>query len=116
MTGNRLDLTGTKILTTIEVRSKRVDISSGTSNVIFAGPCLLRGVNIHTGFNAYAVTFANRTGLGDETIPAASFAGTWIPYGDSFFPDGLTATYNASATGDFTVKFIPLGAQPVGGV
>ena len=103
---NRTKVVGEQVVTTPEVRSKRVDISVGTSAVICAGPALLRGVNISTALNAYAVTFDN--GDNDDEIPAGWLAG-WLPFGDVYYPNGITATYNASATGIMNVKYIPLG-------
>lgn len=107
MSSNRLQVTGQTVLTTPEVRSKAVDISVGTSTVICAGACLLRGINVSTGFNGYGVTLVNGT-YADEMIPIGSYAGFWEPYGDAYFPNGITATYDASATGVFTCKYIPL--------
>lgn len=107
MSTNRKNVAGQTVLTVPEVRSKQVDISVGTSTVICAGACMLRGVNVNTTLNNYAVTFTNGT-YGDETVPAGAYAGFWEPYGDAYFPDGLTATYDAAATGNITVKYLPL--------
>lgn len=103
---NRTKVVGEQVITTPEVHSKLVDISVSTSTVIYAGPALLRGVNISTALNNFAVTFANRGNT--ETIPAGSLTG-WLPFGDVYFPDGITAAYDASATGIMNVKYIPLG-------
>jgi hypothetical protein len=110
MSSNRTKVVGNQVVTTAEVRTQRFDISVGTGVTVCAAPALLRGANIYTGTNAYEVSIKNgAAGTAEDAIPASTPAGSWIPYGDAYYPNGIYLTYDASVTGNVAIKYIPLG-------
>lgn len=110
MTSNRTKVVGDQVITTAEVRAKRIDMTEGTSTMVCRGPALLRGVNVNTTQAAFATDFLDgEGGSAVDSIPASQAAGSWIPYGDAYYPNGIWTSHNAGATGTITVKYIPLG-------
>jgi hypothetical protein len=109
MSSNRTKVVGNQVVTTPEVRGIRIDLTVGTGATVYAGPALLRGVNVNSA-TGFAVNFLNgAAGSAVDSIPAAAPAGSWIPYGDVYYPDGIYTSHNAAETASITAKYIPLG-------
>jgi hypothetical protein len=107
---NRTKVVGQQVVTTPEVRTKRINLGAAESQTVCSGPALLRGLNVNTTLSAHQVSILNGAGgNAEDTIPAES-AGPWLPYGDVYYPDGIYLSIPSGASGNISVKFIPLGS------
>jgi hypothetical protein len=108
MGSNRTKVVGEQVVTTPEVRAVRIDLTAGTTTKVCEGAAMLRGVNVNSA-TGFAVDFlAGVGGAAVDSIPAATPPGTWLPYGDAYYPNGIYTSHNASETASITVKYIPL--------
>lgn len=82
-----------------------VDLADN-STVVYAGPCIVRGVYVNTVMSAHACLFTNAAGTTKFTIPASSPAGVDFNLYDATM-QGLTVDPNDSATGSITVVWKP---------
>ena len=85
--------------------SKMVDVSDN-STVVYAGPCVLRGVAVATALSAHACPIKDDTTL-VAAVPASAGIGTWVECGDQRILTNLTVDPDDSGTGMINVVYKP---------
>lgn len=106
---NRNQVVGDQVVTSPEVRGLRVDLGAVEfPYVLCAGPALLRGVNIQVDTSAHTVSLGYGSTVIDQ-IPPQMVAGTWLPFGDVYYPGGIVLVGDNAMTGIVAFKYIPLG-------
>ena len=82
-----------------------VDVSDN-STTVFAGPCILRSVIVHTALSAHAMPIQDDTTV-IASLAASSAIGTVLECGDVKLLTSLVVNPDDSGTGMVTVVFAP---------
>jgi len=99
-------MSGNTVETGFEFKYAVVD-TSDNSTTVSTRNSMLRGVYINTSLSAHTVVIKDGT-TSVFTIPASSFAGQFIPFGDVVFTGGIVVDPDDSSTGSITVVYKPV--------
>lgn len=80
-----------------------VDVSTD-STTVHLGSALIRGIYVNIQLSAHDLPIKDGATT-VFTVPALTFAGTWIPFGDAHFTTSIVVDPDNSATGSITVIY-----------
>mgnify|MGYP003637952274 CR=1 FL=1 len=83
-----------------------VDLSTATSQVVTAGPCVVRGTSVNTLMSAHTAALNDSAGVEKAVIPASSPVGYEKNHYDTTM-NGITVASNASGTGEIAIVWKP---------
>lgn len=97
-------MSGELVYTAGEFDSAVLDLTVDAPAAVTTKRAILRGVYVNSTMSAHEVVLSSG-GVNRMRIPASAAAGSFFPAGDMKMLGGITATKNASATGELLVIY-----------
>lgn len=99
-------MSGNTVETGFEFKYAVVDLSTD-STTITTKRSMVRGIYVNTTFSAHTCIIADGSTT-VFTLPSATFAGQFIPFGDVVFSSGIVVDPDNAMTGSITVVYKPV--------
>jgi hypothetical protein len=92
-----------EVQTAAEFISTVVNLADN-STTLSSRKCIVRGIAVNTVMSAHICDVLTGS-VHKRYLPSATPAGTWFPFGDVAYPDGIVINPDDAATGEIEVVY-----------